>query len=125
MSTAKINWSFEKMRGLAARLEKDHAESSPSGQAQFLKSPLNSLADNYRSSTPGLWTDHEHRLFLEGLLEVENLNIKRKWKYISSKIKSKSSSQVASHAQKYFLHQGNTPERNGKRKSIFCTTLEK
>ncbi|WJX23938.1 hypothetical protein P8452_13108 [Trifolium repens] len=48
------------------------------------------------------WTNEEHMLFLEGLQVCK----KGKWKEISQKyVKTKTSTQVASHAQKYFKRQ--------------------
>ncbi|CAL5189833.1 unnamed protein product [Lathyrus oleraceus] len=47
----------------------------------------------------GHWSKREHRLFLEGLERYGHGN----WKKISRHIVSKSSTQVASYAQKYFI----------------------
>ncbi|WJX23943.1 hypothetical protein P8452_13112 [Trifolium repens] len=48
------------------------------------------------------WTNEEHMLFLEGLQVCK----KGKWKEISQKyVKTKTSTQIASHAQKYFKRQ--------------------
>ncbi|CAK8570476.1 unnamed protein product [Lathyrus sativus] len=64
------------------------------------------------------WTKNEHEAFLTGLKTVG----KGKWKDISMNyVKTKTSIQVASHAQKFFLRQ-RTPET--KRQSIFDTMLD-
>lgn len=46
----------------------------------------------------GRWTNNEHRLFLEGLIKYGN-----EWKMVQKHIKSRSSTQARSHAQKFFI----------------------
>lgn len=48
---------------------------------------------------PKKWSDEEHKKFLEGL----HLYGKSRWKEISGFIKTRTPTQVASHAQKYHL----------------------
>lgn len=50
----------------------------------------------------GRWTKAEHRKFMEGL-KIHGRN----WKLISDIIKTRSSTQVRSHAQKYFIREAN------------------
>lgn len=50
----------------------------------------------------GRWTKAEHRKFIEGLKTHG-----RNWKSISETIKTRSSTQVRSHAQKYFIREAN------------------
>ena len=46
----------------------------------------------------GRWTDLEHQKFIEGILEYGN-----EWKKVQGVIKTRSSTQARSHAQKFFL----------------------
>ncbi|XP_051143732.1 transcription factor MYBS2-like [Andrographis paniculata] len=64
------------------------------------------------------WSEDEHRAFLEGL---EKLG-KGRWKGIAAKyVPSRSATQVASHAQKYFIWLGRV---NKQRRSIFDIVSE-
>jgi SHAQKYF class myb-like DNA-binding protein len=76
-------------------------------------SPNDSILDNYEiqlnisSEGPekkevtfqsGKWTDEEHEKFIEGILNYGN-----EWKKVQQIIKTRSSTQARSHAQKFFL----------------------
>jgi len=63
------------------------------------------------------WTKEEHELFLRGL----KIHGRGNWKEISALISSKTSTQIQSHAQKYFLRQKQT-QRN--KRSIHDFSLE-
>ena len=68
------------------------------------------------SGTP--WTEDEHRLFLTGLHRVG----KGDWRGISRNfVKTRTPTQVASHAQKYFLRRTNQNRRR-RRSSLFDIT---
>ena len=54
-----------------------------------------SNANEYHS---GRWTNEEHQKFIEGILKYGN-----EWKRVQSIIKTRSSTQARSHAQKFFL----------------------
>ncbi|CAA7013647.1 unnamed protein product [Microthlaspi erraticum] len=66
------------------------------------------------------WTENEHKRFLLGLQKVG----KGDWKGISKNfVKSRTPTQVASHAQKYFLRRSNLNRRR-RRSSLFDITTE-
>ncbi|XWS68911.1 hypothetical protein CRYUN_Cryun04dG0134200 [Craigia yunnanensis] len=66
------------------------------------------------------WTEKEHRLFLLGLQKVG----KGDWRGISRNfVKTRTPTQVASHAQKYFLRRNNQNRRH-RRSSLFDITTD-
>ncbi|GAA0183299.1 DNA-binding transcription factor [Lithospermum erythrorhizon] len=66
------------------------------------------------------WTEEEHKLFLLGLQKVG----KGDWRGISRNfVKTRTPTQVASHAQKYFLRRNNHNRRR-RRSSLFDITTE-
>ncbi|KAK2663870.1 hypothetical protein Ddye_002444 [Dipteronia dyeriana] len=66
------------------------------------------------------WTEEEHKLFLLGLQKVG----KGDWRGISRNfVKSRTPTQVASHAQKYFLRRSNLNRRR-RRSSLFDITTD-
>ncbi|XP_016482952.2 putative transcription factor At5g61620 [Nicotiana tabacum] len=65
------------------------------------------------------WTEEEHKLFLLGLQKVG----KGDWRGISRNfVKTRTPTQVASHAQKYFLRRNNINNRRRRRSSLFDIT---
>ncbi|TYJ42483.1 hypothetical protein E1A91_A03G092900v1 [Gossypium mustelinum] len=67
------------------------------------------------------WTVEEHKLFLLGLQKVGKGNWRRISLYF---VKTRTPTQVASHAQKYFLRQSNINRRRRRRSSLFDMTLD-
>lgn len=66
------------------------------------------------------WTEEEHKLFLLGLQKVG----KGDWRGISRNfVKTRTPTQVASHAQKYFLRRNNNNRRR-RRSSLFDITTD-
>ncbi|XP_047308395.1 transcription factor MYBS3-like [Impatiens glandulifera] len=89
-----------------------HFTSLPSSRLS-LQENINGLLGRNQERKKGMpWTEEEHRRFVEGL---EKLG-KGDWRGISNNfVKTRTSTQVASHAQKYFLRQDS--HNNKKRRS--------
>jgi SHAQKYF class myb-like DNA-binding protein len=64
-----------------------------------------------RQQTSGRWTPDEHDLFLLGMSRYG-----RDWKAVAKHIPTRSSTQVRSHAQKYFLHDRSEQQQKKNRK---------
>ena len=70
---------------------------------QIIESQTNETNDSENKQkdsnyNTGRWTEEEHKKFIEGILEYGN-----EWKKVQKIIKTRSSTQARSHAQKFFL----------------------
>ncbi|XP_057951171.1 transcription factor MYB1R1-like [Malania oleifera] len=80
--------------------------------------PQSTTARERKRGVP--WTEEEHKLFLLGLQKVG----KGDWRGISRNfVKTRTPTQVASHAQKYFLRRSNLNRRR-RRSSLFDITTD-
>ncbi|KAL9227404.1 hypothetical protein vseg_003094 [Gypsophila vaccaria] len=83
-------------------------------------SPSPAAAVNRERKRGVAWTEEEHKLFLIGLQKVG----KGDWRGISRNyVKTRTPTQVASHAQKYFLRRSNLNRRR-RRSSLFDITTD-
>lgn len=64
----------------------------------LINSINNNNDDNKNQYHNGRWTEEEHQKFIDGILEYGN-----EWKKVQQIIKTRSSTQARSHAQKFFL----------------------
>ncbi|GLJ29537.1 hypothetical protein SUGI_0582580 [Cryptomeria japonica] len=91
-------------------------DSGAAGDEGYLSDGLLHTSSKSRDRKKGVpWSEEEHRLFLAGL---EKLG-KGDWRGISRNfVTTRTPTQVASHAQKYFLRQSSLPRRK-RRSSLF------
>ena len=75
-----------------------------------LNNIINISSDNENNSQfhSGRWTEEEHQKFIDGILEYGN-----EWKKVQQIIKTRSSTQARSHAQKFFLRVKKIIKNNG------------
>lgn len=104
MSTTRKSKSPEERSAKRSRLETCQApedeENSYTSSNDETASPASGggkTASEVASSTSGRWTKAEHEAFLVGLKLYG-----REWKKVATKIKTRTSAQIRSHAQKYF-----------------------
>ncbi|GAB4835013.1 Transcription factor kua1 [Ancistrocladus abbreviatus] len=96
----------------------DHGAGATDGYASEDFVPGSSSSRERKKGVP--WTEEEHRMFLLGLQKLG----KGDWRGISRNyVMSRTPTQVASHAQKYFIRQSNVSRRK-RRSSLFDIVAE-
>lgn len=115
--------SYNSIPSPRAAMHSPTAEQSESGEAPGPIDPHGYVSDglvqnggSLRERKKGVpWTEDEHRMFLVGLQKLG----KGDWRGIARNfVPSRTPTQVASHAQKYFLRQNNLNKRK-RRSSLF------
>ncbi|CAK9237041.1 unnamed protein product [Sphagnum troendelagicum] len=98
--------------------EQSGSGATPDG---YVSDGLVQTSNNARERKKGVpWTEEEHRLFLLGLQKLG----KGDWRGISRNfVQTRTPTQVASHAQKYFIRQSNLNKRK-RRSSLFDIVSE-
>ncbi|XAR69259.1 hypothetical protein NMG60_11000783 [Bertholletia excelsa] len=98
----------------SSRLSVDHEHQSNNISNGYVSDGLAGRAQERKKGVP--WTEEEHRIFLVGL---EKLG-KGDWRGISRNfVTSRTPTQVASHAQKYFLRRQTSLNKSKRRPSLF------
>ncbi|KAF9673472.1 hypothetical protein SADUNF_Sadunf10G0027900 [Salix dunnii] len=104
-----------------SQYEQPHEEPNADVAAGYESDDVVHASDRSRERKRGVpWTEEEHKLFLLGLQKVG----KGDWRGISRNfVKTRTPTQVASHAQKYFLRRNNQNRRR-RRSSLFDITTD-
>ncbi|CAH2066485.1 unnamed protein product [Thlaspi arvense] len=121
VTEASSSSSFRKSVSMNNLSQFDHAahDSNPVDDGGYASDDVVHASGRNRERKRGTpWTEDEHRLFLTGLHKVG----KGDWRGISRNfVKTRTPTQVASHAQKYFLRRTNQNRRR-RRSSLFDIT---
>ncbi|KAJ4960911.1 hypothetical protein NE237_020821 [Protea cynaroides] len=106
------------MNNLSQYEQPPHDPNADGGSGYASDDVVHSSAGHRERKRGVPWTEEEHRLFLLGLQKVG----KGDWRGISRNfVKTRTPTQVASHAQKYFLRRSNLNRRR-RRSSLFDMT---
>ncbi|KAG2702190.1 hypothetical protein I3760_06G078600 [Carya illinoinensis] len=113
--------SFRKSASMINLSQYDQQPQDSNGEAGYASDDVVHPSGGGRERKRGVpWTEDEHRLFLLGLQKVG----KGDWRGISRNfVKTRTPTQVASHAQKYFLRRTNQNRRR-RRSSLFDITAD-
>ncbi|KAI9170433.1 hypothetical protein LWI28_027901 [Acer negundo] len=114
-------FSFRKSASMNNLSQFDQPPHDSSADAGYVSDDVVHASGRSRERKRGVpWTEEEHKLFLLGLQKVG----KGDWRGISRNfVKTRTPTQVASHAQKYFLRRFNQNRRR-RRSSLFDITTD-
>ena len=98
ISNLKENNPNEKNCVITSQKEKSISQNMSEEKQKNYNIKDNENTDSNNEYHSGRWTNEEHQKFIEGILNYGN-----EWKRVQSIIKTRSSTQARSHAQKFFL----------------------
>ena len=82
---------------ISSQKEKSNSQNMSEEKQKNYNSKENENSDSNNEYNSGRWTNEEHQKFIEGILNYGN-----EWKRVQSIIRTRSSTQARSHAQKFY-----------------------